>query len=277
MGVASFAERQFQWSKDFMEYCPEEFKTPIYLVIKKDRLEKERLERERLERERLERERLEKEHLEYIERKRLQYEEERRKEKLLEDLKEHFSENLLSTAGRSSDTWKYLTEKRAFTEEQIETIGFGLFEGEKLLQFAQKHNYSIEEVKKHFNKKTLTEQQHTVVIPYYSGGKLHGFQLRIDGDYDTEKYQVTTGLKRGELLFNSPAFFTQKQNIILTEGEIDCLSLQHKLFGGEGAIHCLSLGGNSKWKPSSIAGTSGVFWSRRTGRVGFCYSGAEPA
>jgi len=177
--------------------------------------------------------------------KKKQYEEERRKEKLLEDLKEHFSENLLSTAGRSSDTWKYLTEKRGFTEEQIETIGFGLFEGEKLLQFAQKHNYSIEEVKKHFSKKTLTEQQHTVVIPYYSGGKLHGFQLRIDGDYDTEKYQVTTGLKRGELLFNSPAFFTQKQNIILTEGEIDCLSLQHKLFGGEGAIHCLSLGGNS--------------------------------
>lgn len=104
MGVESFATRQFQWSKDFMEFCPEELKTPIYAAIEEDRLEKERVERTRLqaiEDARLERELVERLRLQVLD---LQRREQREAEqKRIESLRvETFKALLLSNIGKAA-------------------------------------------------------------------------------------------------------------------------------------------------------------------------------
>lgn len=181
------------------------------------------------------------------------YEEARKKESTLNKLAQHFRDTLHSTEGKNSDTWKYLTQERGYTAEEIEAMGLGMYAGEKLSVFIAKEGIDKKEAEQYFSKMTLELQQHTVVIPYYSGGKLHGFQMRTDRDTEgIPKYQYSPNLKKGELLFNSPSMFTGKGRsfVCITEGELDTLSLQHKYFHlankeGEETYYSVATGGNS--------------------------------
>jgi hypothetical protein len=173
------------------------------------------------------------------------YREERRKETVLEDLQTYFQSNLLSSEGKKSETYTYLIEERKFTEEQIEIIGFGLLEVDKLKTFCNTYSHDIKEVESLFSAYVKNNRQHTLSIPYKSEGKIQGFQLRIIKDIeDLPKYQFTTGLKKSELLFNSPSMFTNiTENCIITEGEIDSLSIKHK--ANIQGVHAVSIGGSS--------------------------------
>ena len=173
------------------------------------------------------------------------YREERRKETILEDLQAYFQSNLVSTEGKKSETYLYLIEERKFTEEQIERIGFGLLEVDKLRTFCNKYSHDIKEVESLFSAYVKNNRQHTLSIPYKSEGKIHGFQLRVIKEIEElPKYQFTTGLKKSELLFNSPSMFTNiTENCIITEGEIDSLSIQYKT--DIQGVHAVSIGGSS--------------------------------
>lgn len=181
------------------------------------------------------------------------YEEARKKESTLNKLAQHFRDTLHSTEGKNSDTWEYLTQERGYTEEEIEAMGLGMYAGEKLSVFIAKEGIDKKEAEQYFTKMTKELQQHTVVIPYYSGGKLHGFQMRTDRDTEgIDKYQYTPKMKKGELLFNSPSMFSGKGKsfVCITEGELDTLSLQHKYFNkgnkeGEGTYYSVATGGNA--------------------------------
>ena len=173
------------------------------------------------------------------------YREERRKETILEDLQAYIQSNLLSTEGKKSETYLYLIEERKFTEEQIERIGFGLLEVDKLKTFCNKYSHDIKELESLFSSYVKNNRQHTLSIPYKSEGKIHGFQLRLIKEIEElPKYQFTTGLKKSELLFNSPSMFTNiTENCIITEGEIDSLSIQYKT--DIQGVHAVSIGGSS--------------------------------
>jgi len=181
------------------------------------------------------------------------YEEARKKESTLNKLAQHFRDTLHSTEGKNSDTWEYLTQERGYTEEEIEAMGLGMYAGEKLSVFIEKEGIDKKEAEQYFTKMTKELQQHTVVIPYYSGGKLHGFQMRTDRDTEgIPKYQYSPNLKKGELLFNSPSMFSGKGKsfVCITEGELDTLSLQHKYFHmgnkeGEETYYSVATGGNA--------------------------------
>lgn len=184
------------------------------------------------------------------------YEEALKKESTLNKLAQHFRDTLHSTEGKNSDTWEYLTQERGYTAEEIEAMGLGMYAGEKLSHFIEKEGIDKKEAEQYFTKMTKELQQHTVVIPYYSGGKLHGFQMRTDRDAEgIPKYQYSPNMKKGELLFNSPSMFTGKGKsfVCITEGELDTLSLQHKFFNiggnrnreGEEIYYSVATGGNS--------------------------------
>ena len=181
------------------------------------------------------------------------YEEARKKEGTLNKLAQHFRDTLHSTEGKNSDTWKYLTQERGYTEEEIEAMGLGMYAGEKLSVFIAKEGIDKKDAEQYFSDYVIRNQQHTVVIPYYSGGKLHGFQMRTDRDAEgIPKYQYSPNMKKGELLFNSPSMFTGKGKsfVCITEGELDTLSLQHKYFHlgnkeGEEIYYSVATGGNS--------------------------------
>jgi len=181
------------------------------------------------------------------------YEEARKKESTLNKLAQHFRDTLHSTEGKNSDTWEYLTQERGYTEEEIEAMGLGMYAGEKLSVFIAKEGIDKKEAEQYFSEYVIRNQQHTVVIPYYSGGKLHGFQMRTDRDTEgIPKYQYSPNMKKGELLFNSPSMFTGKGKsfVCITEGELDTLSLQHKYFHmgnkeGEETYYSVATGGNS--------------------------------
>ena len=184
------------------------------------------------------------------------YEEALKKESTLNKLAQHFRDTLHSTEGKNSDTWEYLTQERGYTEEEIEAMGLGMYAGEKLSVFIAKEGIDKKDAEQYFSEYVIRNQQHTVVIPYYSGGKLHGFQMRTDRDAEgIPKYQYSPKMKKGELLFNSPSMFTGKGKsfVCITEGELDTLSLQHKFFNiggnrnreGEEIYYSVATGGNS--------------------------------
>lgn len=181
------------------------------------------------------------------------YEETRKKESTLNKLAQHFRDTLHSTEGKNSDTWKYLTQERGYTEEEIEAMGLGMYAGEKLSSFLAKEGIDKAEAEKFLSQTVIRNRQHTVIIPYYSGGKLHGFQMRTDKDIEgVPKYQYSPNLQKRELLFNSPSMFTGKGKsfVCITEGELDTLSLQYKFFNlnqkeGEEQYYSVATGGAS--------------------------------
>ena len=152
-----------------------------------------------------------------------------RVEDALKTLQDYFVWNLQNNdTDKASKVRGYLKNKRGFTKEQIEAIGFGFVPAWPTVvsYMTLKKGFSKEELDAactvtNDEGRTSVGKIHTLAIPYVCGGELKGFQFRrVDSD-EAPKYIVNSGLDRKSVFFNMPA--GQVDAIVVVEGEMDAL------------------------------------------------------
>lgn len=148
---------------------------------------------------------------------------------VLSALQQYFVWNLKNNkTDKASRVRGYLKNKRGFTSEDIENLGFGFVPAwSSVVEYMTlKKGFSKEELDAactvaNDEGKTSVGKFHTLSIPYVCAGVLKGFEFRrVDSD-QTPKYLVNTGLDRKSVFFNMPC--GPVEAIVVMEGEMDVL------------------------------------------------------
>lgn len=144
-------------------------------------------------------------------------------------LQRYFVWNLKnSKTNKASKVRGYLRNKREFSLEDIESLGFGFVPAWPTVvsYMTLKLGFSKEELDAactvaNSEGNTTVGKFHLLSIPYICAGELKGFQFRrVDSD-EAPKYIVNTGLDRKSVFFNMPS--GQVDAIVVVEGEMDAL------------------------------------------------------
>ena len=139
---------------------------------------------------------------------------------------------------------KYL-ESRGYSKEDIEFMELGYIPSQRALFTYLESSYSSSLIKEalHFHKDIGVINKLT--IPFRTSNTLKGFVVRtllntnLPENKKVQKYIVSTGLKRGEALFNLSSLKGDK-DIIVTEGYLDAL-----IATARGVDNVIALGGVS--------------------------------
>lgn len=144
-------------------------------------------------------------------------------------LQQYFVWNLQNcNTDKASKVRGYLKNKRGFSKEAIEALGFGFVPAWSTVveYMTLKKGFSKEELDAactvtNEDGKTSVGKYHTLSIPYICAGVLKGFQFRrVDSDM-APKYIVNSGLDRKSVFFNMPT--GEVEAIVVVEGEMDAL------------------------------------------------------
>lgn len=135
---------------------------------------------------------------------------------------EYFKYCLLkSDSPRGKQVLDYLTNKRGYSFELVETMGLGLIPSQtQLFEYLKKY-YSESEINDNFNLNKKIGETHTLTVPRISAGKVRGFAFRTIDENETPKYLKPTG-EQEKILINLPPV-PQTNDLILVEGELDSL------------------------------------------------------
>ena len=144
-------------------------------------------------------------------------------------LQQYFVWNLKNNkSDKASRVRGYLKNRRGFTSEDIDSLGFGFVPAwSSVIEYMTlKKGFSKEDLDAactvtNEEGKTSVGKYHTLSIPYICAGELKGFQFRrVDSD-EAPKYLVNSGLDRKSDFFNMP--YGQVDAIVVVEGEMDAL------------------------------------------------------
>lgn len=147
----------------------------------------------------------------------------------LKALQDYFVWNIKNNdTDKASKVRGYLKNKRGFSKESIEKLGFGFVPAWSTVveYMTLKKGFSKEELDAactvaNNDGKTSVGKYHTLSIPYICAGVLKGFQFRrVDSDM-APKYIVNSGLDRKSVFFNMPS--GEVDAIVVVEGEMDAL------------------------------------------------------
>lgn len=153
----------------------------------------------------------------------------KRVKEALDELQRFFVWNIRkNNTDKASKVRGYLKNKRGFSKEAIEALGFGFVPAWSTVveYMTLKKGFSKEELDAactvtNEDGKTSVGKYHTLSIPYICAGVLKGFQFRrVDSDM-APKYIVNSGLDRKSVFFNMPS--GEVEAIVVVEGEMDAL------------------------------------------------------
>lgn len=163
-----------------------------------------------------------------------------REAQLWEDAQHYFTITLMEAKDpKAKALQKYLKEERNYTPKDIEAMELGCITSQEALRKHLKSkgytDTDIEQIK-------LTEvigKTHTLTIPLREpGGKIRGISVRNITDAQP-KYLYSTGLSKGDLLFNLRAI-RGKKDLVIVEGILDAL-----LCSARGIENVVALGSKS--------------------------------
>lgn len=173
------------------------------------------------------------------------YQQKRSKEKLLEELNSYFVYLLTGETKGGNDKPKLLEylKERGYSLELIKAMELGYIPGLDRIYKKFAERYSKDQINEALNISKLSNfigVTHRLSIPYRVGGSIKGFNVRCIGDEIQPKYINT--LREGD---KSEGFFNIKgikgdKDIIIVEGELDCLHATAK-----GLNNVVALGGSS--------------------------------
>jgi len=142
----------------------------------------------------------------------------------------------------AKETLDYLQDKRGFTTDEVKTLELGYINSQNKLFKHLKSNkdYSVNRINEVIRFKDNIGKTHKLVIPFRDSiGNLKGFTFRAIEEGTEPKYLYSTGLKKGELLFNLRGR-ARANDLIIVEGLFDALTPSIK-----GIDNIVALGGNS--------------------------------
>jgi len=163
---------------------------------------------------------------------------------LREDALRYFVECL--DIDEAKETLDYLQDKRGFTEDEIKALEFGHIPSQNKLFKHLKSNkdYSVNRINEVIKFTDNIGKTHKLVIPFRDSiGSLQGFTFRAIKDGIKPKYLYSTGLKKGELLFNLRGLAGDK-DLIVIEGLFDALIASIKGIDNLVALGSTSLNDN---------------------------------
>lgn len=162
-----------------------------------------------------------------------------RKESLLRDLMSYFQWNLHNT-DKGKKVMDYLTTKRGFNEEFIDSVGFGAVPSWKTVEsYMEKREFTPKELKEVCPVQDCVGDTHVLSIPYLCGGKVKGFLFRVIDHNGENKYSATIGMDRqSEFVFVSG--LRNVSDLIVVEGELDSLTATFN-----GVKNVVSIGGSN--------------------------------
>jgi len=168
-------------------------------------------------------------------------------------------ESLMPTAV-SEEAWEYLLG-RGFTESTLHRFRLFSVSDYDTVQAYLRNTYALGDLQECglFNEKgNLIFYRHSIIIPYFRGGKLVFLQGRVIGNppEKTAKYQFLSGIPVE--LFNADVLETVRtdQVVYLTEGAFDCMALMQE------GMPAVSLGSATLFKRE---------WARLFRRVRVCF------
>jgi len=169
------------------------------------------------------------------------YKKTREDSQLREDALKYLKECLLSL-DEAKETLDYLQVKRGFTPAEVKASEFGYITSQnKLFKHLESNkDYPVNRISEVIKFTDDIGKTHKLVIPFRDSiGNLKGFTFRAIEESIEPKYLYSTGLKRGELLFNLRGLVGDK-DLIVVEGLFDALTPSTK-----GIDNVVALGGNS--------------------------------
>jgi len=158
-----------------------------------------------------------------------------------EDANSYFIYCLNSDSKKAQDVKTYLLE-RGYTAKDIEKMELGYIPSQKQLYtyLTEKKGYDKATVEEEIKLHTGIGATHLLTIPYRDPvGKIKGIAVRAIKPDAEPKYLYSTGLKRGEILFNLRAVKGEK-DLIIVEGLLDSL-----IATARGADNVVALGSSS--------------------------------
>jgi len=161
---------------------------------------------------------------------------------LREDALKYLQECLLSL-DEAKGTLDYLQDKRGFTEDEIKASEFGYLTSQNKLFKHLKSNkgYLADRINEVIKFTDNIGKTHKLVIPFRDSiGSLQGFTFRAIKDGIEPKYLYSTGLKKGELLFNLRGR-ARANDLIIVEGLFDALTASSKGIDNIAALGSTSL------------------------------------
>ena len=175
-------------------------------------------------------------------------------QRLLEKLEAYFKWNLHNNTGTvAKDVRKYLNITRGFSEEDIETLGFGLVPAwDKVEAYITnpRQGFSLEDLKfacevRSVDGYTSVGKEYILSIPFRSGGKIKGFLFRSINSDTQPKYIANKNLDRKTSFFNISTGYEAK-TLVVMEGELDALTAASKGISGAVAIGGAYLSGERR-------------------------------
>lgn len=156
------------------------------------------------------------------------FQEARRKEELLNGLLKHCNKLLLEDPA-AENTRQYIAS-RGITLEEIQEHQLGYWPSCYELQ---KANIDWLEVLKQFNNIDNSNEDHVLVIPWYSNGRLANVKFRSIQENPTRKYLNWMGSKEGLYSLNGAKHHSR---LVVVEGELDCIAANTMLEGIADAV-----------------------------------------
>lgn len=130
-------------------------------------------------------------------------------------------------------------KSRGYSVEDIKAMELGYIPSQRELFNYLESSYSKETIKEALHLHKDIGETNKIAIPFRTGGNLKGFSFRTTSKEEKNKYLNTTGLRRGEALFNLLALKGDK-DIVVVEGLLDAL-----IATARGVENVVALGGVS--------------------------------
>ena len=130
-------------------------------------------------------------------------------------------------------------KSRGYSVEDIKAMELGYIPSQRELFNYLESSYSKETIKEALHLHKDIGETNKIAIPFRTGGNLKGFSFRATSKEEKNKYLNSTGLKRGEALFNLLALKGDK-DIVVVEGLLDAL-----IATARGLENVVALGGVS--------------------------------
>ena len=160
---------------------------------------------------------------------------------ILEDAQSYFI-YCLNTSTNAKELKEYLKTNRGYSEANIEYMELGYIPSqEKLYKYLQEVKKHLkQDVEKALSLNKAIGESHFLTIPYREpSGQIRGFIVRTIKQGVEPKYLYSTGLIKGDTLFNLKAIKGDK-DLIIVEGLLDALSSE-----AHGINNTVALGGTS--------------------------------
>lgn len=156
---------------------------------------------------------------------------------ILEECNSYFIYCLENSPG-ANEVRAYLSS-RGYSDEDVKAMELGYIPDQaKLFKYLLSKGYSQSLIDETVKLTSRIGSTHSLTIPYRSGGSVRGFKFRTIGE-ETPKYLNSTGLDRMGGFFNLLGVKGDK-DVVIVEGELDCLSASAK-----GVDNIVATGGNS--------------------------------